>query len=330
MMKVRSFLTLVGLVVAVHVSTANPLGDKRFAIEDGACEVTFLYRKFNELIVLSAQLNNSVSVNLILDTGFRNTILFGKKFQREVNPFTSKTISFSGLGNGSPLMGKISLGNELKFNGLTGSGVVIVVVPSRAFVNEMPGIDGVIGYDLLRWFEIEVNPKMSTVTFRHPEGNSILDGFTKLDLNKEEVLPIVSGQIEATRHTSNVLPLLIDTGSQLGVLLKSQQIDSSHCEIIARGLCGYIKGVEASGEAFWISQVHMASGFLFSVIPTDKEEMLSIGMGFLKDYVFIINSVEQYVAFKIPTNEQQKGKSQFPLTEIAQKMNPHVDSDTLQ
>ncbi|MBX2963805.1 MAG: hypothetical protein KF687_14945 [Cyclobacteriaceae bacterium] len=308
---------------------ANLLSDKRFAIEDGACEVTFIYRKFNELIVLSAQLNNSVSVNLILDTGFRNTILFGKKFQTKVNSLTSKTISFSGLGNGSPLIGKISLDNELKFNGVKGSGVTIVLVPSRAFVDEMPGIDGVIGYDLLRWFEIEVNPVMSTVTFRHPEGNSIPDGFTKLDLKKEEVLPIVSGQIEATPHTNNVLPLLIDTGSQLGVLLKSQQIDSSGYEIMARGLCGYIKGMEASGEAFWISQVHMASGFSFSIIPTEREEMLSIGMHFLKDYVFIINSVEQYVAFKTLTNKQQKENPQVPLMEIAQKMTPYVDSDSL-
>jgi len=326
-MKIGSFLMLMGLMVTINFSRANELNDKRFTIEDGTCEVTFIYRKFNELIVLSAQLNNSVSVNLILDTGFRNTILFGKKFQREVNSFTSKTISFSGLGNGSSLIGKISLDNELKFNGLKGSGVVIIVVPSRQFVNEMPGIDGVIGYDLLRWFEIEVNPKMSTVTFRHPEGNSIPDGFTKLDLNKEEVLPIVSGQIQAAPHTSNVLPLLIDTGSQLGVLLKSQQIDSSECEVMARGLCGFIMGAEASGERFWIGQVHMASGFLFSVIPTDKEEMLSIGMDFLKDYVFIINSVEQYFAFKIPTHKQQKHPAS--LTEIAQRMKPIADSDSV-
>ena len=317
-------------MVAINFSIANPLSEKLFTFEDDLCEVTFKYKKYKELIVLSAKLNNSIAVNLIFDTGTRSTILFGKKFQKYVNSFTTHTISFSGLGNGVPLMGKVSLDNELKFNGLKGSGMAILVVPSRKFFSEMSYIDGIIGYDLLKYFEIEVNPRRSTITFRSPENNSVSDEFVKFNLNDSEVVPILSGQIDAILHTKNVLPLLIDTGSQLGVLLKSQQLNPYDCEIFARGLSGHIKGIEAYGKVFHIGEVPLTSDFLFSVIPTDRDEMLSIGMDFLKDYVFIINIVELYVAFKAPKNKQQKEKSRVPLTEIAQKMNPHVDPHSLQ
>ena len=318
------------MVLAINFSQADPFSEKRFIIEDDISELTFKYRKYKELIVLSAQLNNSTVVNLILDTGCRGTILFGKKFQKYVNSFTSHTIPFSGLGNGLPLIGKVSLDNELKFNGMIGSGITILVVPSRKFFNGIPTIDGVIGYDLLRFFEIEVNPRRSTITFRRPENNSVPDEFVKFNLNDSDILPFLSAQIDAKLHTNNVLPLLIDTGSQLGLLLKSQQLNPNDCEIFARGLSGHIKGIEAYGRAFHIGEVSLTSDFLFSVIPTDREEMLSIGMNFLKDYIFIINTVELYVAFKTAKNKQQKVKSQSPLREIAQEMNLHDDFSPLQ
>lgn len=298
MMKGDRFWIIILVIILVSVKQACGFDAHRFVIENYTGEITLKYRKYKELIILSAQLNDSMPVNLILDTGCRNTILFGRKYDAVVNPYTSKTIAFSGLGNNSPLLGRISLNNELQFNGVKGSGVVIVVVPSREFVYGMPEIDGVIGYDLLRWFEIEVNPKLSTVTFRNPDGNCLHGDYFKFNLNPDEILPFVSGKLKTTTHTNTDLPLLIDTGSQLGVLLKSYQINENNCEVIARGLCGYIKGTEAYASVFNMNDIQLSSNLIFYVIPAKNQEMLSIGMDFLKDYVFIINSVKQYAAIK--------------------------------
>src|SRR6187399_3279335 len=87
-----------------------------FSLPDSINEVTLHYKRANNLIVLPVTINDSVHVNLILDTGCRNVVLFGKRFMREFNIHPDKRVEFSGLGSGRSVAGRISLGNKVSID----------------------------------------------------------------------------------------------------------------------------------------------------------------------------------------------------------------------
>jgi hypothetical protein len=180
-----------------------------------------------------------------------------------------------------------------------------VVLPNRHVLG-LGGIDGVIGYDLLMRFEIEVNPRASTITFRPADRELTHTDFVHFKLRSNEIIPVSTGRVMAGKHTQDNLPLLIDTGSQLGILMKAKKVHSfDECKIMARGFCGYIKGVEAFAETFQIQGQEVTSDLTISITPTKGEEMLSIGMDFLKDYIFIINSAKEFFALKPATQNAE-------------------------
>ena len=65
------------------------------------------------LVILPVVINDTVRVNLILDTGCRNLVLFGKKFQKLFKTEQDKKLQFSGLGVGDAITGELSLNNKV-------------------------------------------------------------------------------------------------------------------------------------------------------------------------------------------------------------------------
>ena len=91
---------VVSLVLFYTICYGNPRAG--FFLPDSVTELTIKFQAVRNLIVLPVTLNDSITVNLILDTGCRNLLLFGKKFQELLNAQSGRTIQFSGLGEGQP------------------------------------------------------------------------------------------------------------------------------------------------------------------------------------------------------------------------------------
>ena len=263
-----------------------------FALEPPLKESVIRYRKYGNLIVLSPRINDTLQVNLILDTGGRNIVLFGKRFLKCFNSYEPRPIRFSGLGERKPVSGHITLGNSVSFEGISGKRMPVVVVPGRNIFAGVGTIDGVIGYDLLTRFEIEVNPMESTITFRcamKSNPRSALDVHT---LNPDETLPYVAGGI-LTSSGEKSLPLLIDTGSVLGLLYKTPDAPTGD-SVVGQGYCGYLYGEVSTCDRLTATGIQLATELEMTTARQKRSNSLSIGMQFLKDYVFIINKVRGY------------------------------------
>jgi hypothetical protein len=102
----RASLSVIVLITSICSSTFC-LPDSGFFIPDSVKEVTLRYRTVQNLIVLPVVINNFVSVNLILDTGCRNLVLFGKKFENLFQFSKGREVKFSGLGTGASVSGQI-------------------------------------------------------------------------------------------------------------------------------------------------------------------------------------------------------------------------------
>src|SRR5688572_20197770 len=136
-----SIFFLLVLNTAAEAASGHGAG---FSLPDSVNEMTIRYRMVKDLIVLPVVINDSVRVNLILDTGCRNLILFGKKFKKlfQINP--GKPVQFSGLGSGRAVTGLLSLGNKVSINHVLGNQIPVVIVGNSNLFDAYQDVHGVI------------------------------------------------------------------------------------------------------------------------------------------------------------------------------------------
>lgn len=280
------------LLFNVAWSAVNP----GFYISDHALEASVSYKRTGNLIVFKAILNDSISVNLLFDTGCRSIVLFGKKYQKMFNSRRSRNVTFNGIGNNDAVFGFLVTNNTFQIGGVSGTGIPIVIASANRAITQIGEIDGVIGYDLFSRFEIEVNPLTSKITFRDPFLISTREEFSNAKLQCIDAVPVIDYSI----HIDNEIGrgnLLLDTGSQFSLLLQS--IGEVSGDVIAIGLNGSIKGEYLEVQDFYLGDFSVNEEPISAYrINTLKSHKLSLGMDFLKDYFFIINIFRSQFYFK--------------------------------
>jgi hypothetical protein len=293
------YLPIIMLVVVFNTAFSNPRYG--FYLPDSIGEMTLRYRCVKNLIVLPVVINDSIRVNLILDTGCRNLVLFGKRFQKLLKLNSGKQIQFSGLGIGSPVHGFLSLSNRASIHQVLGEKIPVVVVPDRNIFSLYRNIDGVIGYDIFLKFEIELNPREHTITFRPAALANPPLGYAQVPLQIDGSRPLMRSEIQMNDDMNRTCDLMIDTGSSMGLLLKTTNIRefnySSAERVIGLGFNGDILGYKT------VSNKVQLDGFELRQLPTGVIESpwhnyASIGMEVLKDYVLVLNYCKLYACFK--------------------------------
>ena len=102
-----------------------------FSLPEHVSEVSLKFQSIRNLIVLPVVINDSIQVNLILDTGCRNLVLFGKRFQKLFQTEPNQKVQFSGLGDGNPIQGKLSLNNKVSIQAVIGEKIPVVIVAEK-------------------------------------------------------------------------------------------------------------------------------------------------------------------------------------------------------
>jgi hypothetical protein len=300
-MKARTLMVTLLPLLFLFLFTITTFSKPRagFYMPDSLQEVSFRYRNFDNLIILPVVINDSVRLNLILDTGCRNLVLFGRSFQKYFSIDPARKVRFSGLGEGKALYGGVALDNKISIGPLTGEGIPVVVVSDRGIFKTINSIDGVIGYDIFIKFEIELNPSENRITFRPAMTSCAPEDYTRIPLRIEDSLPILTSSV-LFNAIGKPYDLMIDTGSSLGLLLKTTDLKKfttyTTNKLIGRGLNGNIQGYEIPATTV------VLSGFDVRNAPTHVtaswHNHASIGMAALKDYSIIFNYVKEYVCLK--------------------------------
>lgn len=298
MKRLYTFSISIVLLMLCRVAFSLPDG---FYLPDSIKEMTLRYRAVQNLIVLPVTINDSITVNLILDTGCRNLVLFGKKFKKLLHFPNNHPVQFSGLGSGKPVTGNVSIFNKIAIHQVLGQRIPVVVVPSKNIFRQYPDVDGVIGFELFLKFEIELNANAKTIKFRPAQHASAPAGFSMVPLRLVDLRPVMDSHIKLEEELPLKCELMIDTGSNLGLLFKTTEMDQftapSQKQLIGFGFNGAISGYQTSSET-----VHL-EGLVMYNIPTGIIESpwhnyASIGMEVIKDYVVIINYYKLYAGFK--------------------------------
>jgi hypothetical protein len=294
----RAFLQVTFLAGFISSSFCAPTSG--FYLPDSITQMTLKYRLVRQLIVLPFVINDSIRVNLILDTGCRNLVLFGKQFQKMLQLRTDRQVQFSGLGSGAPVYGNLSLDNKVSLQEVLGEQIPIVVVPDRNVLSTFKDVHGIIGHEIFLKFEIELNPALQTITFRPATTATAPEGFKQVPLKLIDSRPIVESEILLSSRDKKKCQLMIDTGSVLGLLVKTTNIsdyENYDSTILGYGLNGPIMGFKIFSTVVRLATFDFAK-LQTGVIESPWHNYASIGMQVLKDYVVVLNYCKAYACFK--------------------------------
>jgi Aspartyl protease len=297
---ITGFFVLCIFLVFIHPSlTARPTAG--FSLPDHIQEVTFKYETFKNLILLPVTINDTIRVNLILDTGCRNLLLFGKRFEKMFTIEPAHKIKFSGLGDGMPLSGKLSLDNKVSIHALLGEKIPVIIVPKNNLFSGRPDVHGIIGYDIFIKFETEFNASKQLITFRPAALADLPAGYTKIPLRIEDCKPLIHSKIFFSSPESTAYDVMLDTGSALGLLLRFADPkkfgSDTPKQILGRGLSGNVMGTVTWAEKL-ILETYEINALVAGVSWSATHSYGSIGMGVMKDYTIVLNYCKAYAGFK--------------------------------
>ena len=271
-----------------------------FFLPEHVSELTFKYKSINNYVILPVVINDTISLNLILDTGCRNLVLFGKRFQKLFKTEPGKSVQFSGLGNGDAVAGRLSLNNKVSIATVIGEGIPVVIVPRQNVFASYPGVHGVIGYDILVKFEIELNPRKQLITLRPAGSATLSEEYQKIPIRIEDSRPIVTSKVFFADSQPETCDLMIDTGSSLGLLIKTtdaKKLQQGNKIKLGRGFNGSVMGVRVAPDRLLLDTFEV-SVIDASITQSSWQNHASVGMEIMKDYAIVLNYCQSYAGFK--------------------------------
>lgn len=286
------------LTALLLISSMSSLALGGYHFLEGTSHTTIRFELYRNLIVIPARINDTLNVKLILDTGTRSMLLYGKRFAAMNNLSGNRRLKVSGWGSPEGVDGQVSYPNDVTIGSIEGNQLGIAVVPTRHLFDDKPAIDGIVGYELFVKFVVEINYHTRTIYLfdKLPAGHA--EGFTSVPLEINKAMPQVQSTIVLKDRTTVNMRLLVDTGSSLGLTLFSKdKIKTNPSDVpkpVGIGLNGIIKGVDLYLKHFFLGNLKARSvpSYVVKVDehPDDKFSYCgSVGAAFLKKHIVIFD-----------------------------------------
>ncbi|HCE58371.1 MAG TPA: hypothetical protein DER09_11205 [Prolixibacteraceae bacterium] len=225
--------------------------------------ITIPFKSSSNLIIIPVTINDSDTLNFILDTGVRYPIITELPFINKLDLNYLMPIPVRGLGEGIELIAYRSANNTMKINGLTASNQEVQMIIDENFqISHILGIPvhGLIGFNLFKDYVVEIDYINEKITLNKPEY------YKYRDRNKDIVMPLlfdgnkpfVNTSIQTEDSTKIPVKLLVDTGASDAIWLSEKSDErinypKNHIEtFIGRGLGGDLYGIKGRIDAIWV------------------------------------------------------------------------------
>ena len=175
----------------------------------------------NNLIIIKVDVNGS-TMNMVFDTGVKETILINLKSIDSLNLKGLKTKLFAGVGNEhTAIEGLSSVHNKLSLNGKIHNfdALIYIITGAEFHFSENIGvnINGLIGGELIKDFIVQIDYKNKFLRFYNPQNfdRKLLKRYRAYPIEINNAQPYIYTYVKATRKSQKVdsLKLLIDTGN---------------------------------------------------------------------------------------------------------------------
>ncbi len=228
----KQFLSItVALIIGCayqHAAVAQKNPKRIYIQNDKKKKISIKFKYINNLIIIPVRINNSDTLNFILDTGVSNTILQNNS-PPGLKPLKySKDFVINGLGDGKSLLAHHSIENDINICGLVGEHQDLLVIEDNELkLSNFLGIPihGLIGYELFKDLIVEINYDQQVVTLNSHKkykykGNSSRQ--ITVPMMIESSKPYINAII--TQSDSSELPVrfLLDLGASYAMWVNMQ------------------------------------------------------------------------------------------------------------
>ena len=225
--------------------------------------ITIKFKSSSNLIIIPVRINDSDTLNFILDTGVRYPIITELPFVNKLNLNYLMPVPVKGLGEGVELTAYRSANNTLNISGLTARNQEVQMIIDENFqISHILGIPvhGLMGFNLFKDYIVEIDYLNEKITLNKPEYFKYRDNKKDiiLPLNFDGNKPYVNTTIETDDSIKVPVKLLVDTGASDAIWLSEKSDDrinypKKHVEtFIGRGLSGDLYGVKGRIEGIWV------------------------------------------------------------------------------
>lgn len=244
--------------------------------------VTINFKTSSNLIIIPVAINNSDTLNFILDTGVNNPIITELPFVNKLSLNYLQPIDVKGLGEGEQLTAYSSGNNEINIDGLVAYDQKIHMVINENFqISQILGIPvhGMIGFNLFKDYVVKIDYDSQRITLTKPEF------FTYRQRERDIVMPLIFEQNKPFVKTSIVtdknedvpVKLLVDTGASDALWLSTNSdkriaLPENNIEtFLGRGLSGDLFGKKGRIGAIWVGPLVLYE----PIVAFPENEMLA-------------------------------------------------------
>ena len=223
------------------------------------------FKMSSNLIIIPITINDSDTLNFILDTGVRYPIITELTFVSKLHLNYMMPFNVN-LGDGDELIAYRSGNNIMQIEGLTARNQEIQVIIDEEFqISHLLGIPvhGIIGFNLFKDYVIEIDYTNEKIILNKPEY------FSYKNRNKDIVIPLHFEDEKPFMRTTIVtddlvevpVTLLVDTGASDALWLSAKsderiRVPQNHFEtFIGRGLYGDWFGAKGRIDGIWVGSI---------------------------------------------------------------------------
>ena len=269
-------------------------GKNRFEFENPKKKsISLKFKTASNLIIIPVNINDSDTLNFILDTGVRFPIITELPYVNRLSLNFMHPVSVNGLGKGESLTAYRSENNTIKIDGLVAHSQEIHMVIDENFqISQILGIPvhGLIGFDLFKDFVVEIDYEADKLTLTKPEyyHERVSNKDIIMPLHFENNKPYVRTTIMTDKNEDVPVKLLVDTGASDAVWLSVNSderigIPENHIEtFLGRGLNGDLYGKKGRIGGIWVGPLVLyepivafpESGLVDPIISDDRNGTL--------------------------------------------------------
>jgi len=241
-----------------------PATNRGFLFDDPKNKsITIDFKSASNLIIIPVRINDSDTLNFILDTGVRFPIITELPFVNKLNLNYMLPVKIRGLGDDMELTAYRSNNNIISLHGLTARNQEVQMIIDENFqISHLLGIPvhGLIGFNLFKNFIVEIDYDSENLTLYRPEHYKYRDRKRDiiLPLHFDDNKPYVRTSIVTEDLREVPVKLLLDTGASDALWLSEKsderiELPERHIEtFLGRGLSGDLFGVKGRIDGIWV------------------------------------------------------------------------------
>jgi hypothetical protein len=225
--------------------------------------ITIDFKSASNLIIIPVRINDSDTLNFILDTGVRFPIITELPFVNKLNLNYMMPLKIKGLGEDQELTAYRSGNNTISLDRLTASNQEIQMIIDEHFqISHLLGIPvhGLIGFNLFKNFIVKIDYSAEKLTLYRPEHYKYRDRRRDiiLPLHFDDNKPFVRTSIVTENLKEVPVKLLVDTGASDALWLSEKsderiELPDKYIEtFLGRGLSGDLFGAKGRIDGIWV------------------------------------------------------------------------------